>query len=204
MLSKFSFKTIEDCYENIGFGSISPLKVMNKLNEAYRKDNTDIVSNSVNKSSNSRKNSNSDLVIVKNIPNCKVQFAKCCNPIPGDKIIGYITNSNGVSIHSTTCHNITKLEDDLRKIDVSWVNSNVKSFATKIIVKANNRNNILTDVIGKLNELKVNIEGMNTKTTQDKENIMEFLLNISDLNELQKIMKNIKKVDSVFEVKRAK
>ena len=99
---------------------------------------------------------------------------------------------------------ITKLEDDLRKIDVSWVNNNVKSFATKIIVKANNRNNILTDVIGKLNELKVNIEGMNTKTTQDKENIMEFLLNISDLNELQKIMKNIKKVDSVFEVKRAK
>ena len=204
MLSKFSFKTIEDCYENIGFGSISPLKVMNKLNEAYRKDNTDIVSNNVNKSANLRKNSNSDLVIVKNIPNCKVQFAKCCNPIPGDKIIGYITNSNGVSIHSTTCHNITKLEDDLRKIDVSWVNSNVKSFATKIIVKANNRNNILTDVIGKLNELKVNIEGMNTKTTQDKENIMEFLLNISDLNELQKIMKNIKKVDSVFEVKRAK
>lgn len=204
MLSKFSFKTIEDCYENIGFGSISPLKVMNKLNEAYRKDNTDIVSNSVNKSAKSRKNSNSDLVIVKNIPNCKVQFAKCCNPIPGDKIIGYITNSNGVSIHSTTCHNITKLENDSRKIDVSWINNNVKSFATKIIVKANNRNNILTDVIGKLNELKVNIEGMNTKTTQDKENIMEFLLNISDLNELQKIMKNIKKVDSVFEVKRAK
>lgn len=64
--------------------------------------------------------------------------------------------------------------------------NNNTSFITKIVVKANNRNNILTDVISKLNELKVNIEGMNTKTTQDRENIMEFSLNISDVAQLQK------------------
>lgn len=82
--------------------------------------------------------------------------------------------------------------------------NNNTSFTTKIVVKANNRNNILTDVISKLNELKVNIEGMNTKTTQDRENIMEFSLNISDVAQLQKIIRNLKKVDSVFEVKRLK
>ena len=65
------------------------------------------------------------------------------------------------------------------------------------------RSNII-DVISKLNELKVNIEGMNTKTTQDRENIMEFSLNISDVAQLQKIIRNLKKVDSVFEVKRLK
>lgn len=204
MLKKFSLKTIEDCYENIGFGSISPLKVMNKLNEAYKKDNANIVSDIVNKSAISRKKSNSDLVIVENIPNCKIQFAKCCNPIPGDEIIGYITNSNGVSVHTLGCNNISKLVDSSRKINVSWTKSDVSSFTTKIIVKANNRNNILTDVISKLNELKVNINGMNTKTTQDKENIMEFTLNITNINELQKTIKTIKKVDSVFEVRRAK
>lgn len=64
--------------------------------------------------------------------------------------------------------------------------NNNTSFTAKIVVKANNRNNILTDVISKLNELKVNIEGMNTKTTQDRENIMEFSLNISDVAQLQK------------------
>lgn len=204
MLLKLNFNTIEDCYENIGFGSVSPLKVINKLNEAYKKDNENVVETLSNKLNTHKKKSNSDLVVVENIPNCKVKFSKCCNPIPGDKIVGYITNSNGVSVHTANCNNITKLGNDLRKINVSWAQNNVSSFITKIIVKANNRSNILTDVISKLNELKVKIEGINTKTTSDKENIMEFILNISDINELQQIIRNLKVIDSVFEVKRAK
>ena len=204
MLNSFSFKTIEDCYENIGFGSISPLKVMNKLNEAYKKDNRDIVKEVQNRANNTKRKTNSDLVIVDGISNCKVQFAKCCSPIPGDEIIGYITNSNGVSIHTKTCKNMLRQENMSRTISVSWVKENITSFTAKIIVKANNRNGILTDVITKLNELKINIESMNTKITTDKENIMEFSLSISDISELQKIIKEIKKIDSVFEVKRSR
>lgn len=204
MLNSFSFKTLDDCYENIGFGSISPLKVMNKLNEAYKKENRDIVKEVQSRSNNTKRKTNSDLVIVDGISNCKVQFAKCCSPIPGDEIIGYITNSNGVSIHTKTCKNILRQENMSRTIAVSWVKENITSFTAKIIVKANNRNGILTDVITKLNELKINIESMNTKITTDKENIMEFSLSISDISELQKIIKEIKKIDSVFEVKRSR
>ncbi len=204
LLSKFNFSTIEDCYENIGFGSISILKIMNKLKEIYEKYNPNIIDSYTNKNKGLLKESNFNLVNVENIPNCKIQFAKCCNPIPGDEIIGYITNSNGVSIHNINCNNITKLKNSSRKINVCWAKSEVSSFSTKIIVKANNRKSILTDVISKLNELKVKIEGMNTKVTQDKENIMEFTISISDLTELQQIMRNLKKIDSVFEVKREK
>lgn len=204
MLKSFSFKTIEDCYENIGFGSVSPLKVMNKLNEAYKKENRDIVKEVQSRANNAKRKTNSDLVIVDGISNCKVQFAKCCTPIPGDEIIGYITNSNGVSIHTKTCKNILRQENKSRTISVSWVKENITSFTAKIIVKANNRNGILTDVITKLNELKINIESMNTKITTDKENIMEFSLSITDVSELQKIIKEIKKIDSVFEVKRVR
>lgn len=204
MLKSFSFKTIEDCYENIGFGSVSPLKVMNKLNEAYKKENRDIVKEVQSRTNNTKRKTNSDLVIVDGISNCKVQFAKCCTPIPGDEIIGYITNSNGVSIHTKTCKNILRQENKSRTISVSWVKENITSFTAKIIVKANNRNGILTDVITKLNELKINIESMNTKITTDKENIMEFSLSITDVSELQKIIKEIKKIDSVFEVKRVR
>ena len=204
MLNSFSFKTLDDCYENIGFGSISPLKVMNKLNEAYKKENRDIVKEVQSRSNNTKRKTNSDLVIVDGISNCKVQFAKCCSPIPGDEIIGYITNSNGVSIHTKTCKNMLRQENMSRTISVSWVKENITSFTAKIIVKANNRNGILTDVITKLNELKINIESMNTKITTDKENIMEFSLSISDISELQKIIKEIKKIDSVFEVKRSR
>ncbi len=204
MLKSFSFKTIEDCYENIGFGSVSPLKVMNKLNEAYKKENRDIVKEVQSRANNAKRKTNSDLVIVDGISNCKVQFAKCCTPIPGDEIIGYITNSNGVSIHTKTCKNMLRKENTSRTIAVSWVKENITSFTAKIIVKANNRNGILTDVITKLNELKINIESMNTKITTDKENIMGFSLSISDVSELQKIIKEIKKIDSVFEVKRSR
>ena len=204
MLNSFSFKTLDDCYENIGFGSISPLKVMNKLNEAYKKENRDIVKEVQSRSNNTKRKTNSDLVIVDGISNCKVQFAKCCSPIPGDEIIGYITNSNGVSIHTKTCKNMLRQENMSRTISVSWVKENITSFTAKIIVKANNRNGILTDVITKLNELKINIESMNTKITTDKENIMEFSLSISDISELQRIIKEIKKIDSVFEVKRSR
>lgn len=203
MLKNFSFKTIDDCYENIGFGSVSPLKVVNKLNEVYKKANLVEAFSIKHNIKDSVKKNNSDLVVVEGIDNCKVQFAKCCNPIPGDEIIGYITNSNGVSIHSKECKNIVKY-DKKRNINVSWIKSKNSEFTTKIIVKANNRSNILTDVITTLNSNKVNIESMNTKTSQDKEYIMEFMLCISNLNELQKIMKEIKKVDSVFDVKRSK
>ena len=111
---------------------------------------------------------------------------------------------NGVSIHTKTCKNILRQENKSRTIAVSWVKENITSFTAKIIVKANNRNGILTDVITKLNELKINIESMNTKITTDKENIMGFSLSISDVSELQKIIKEIKKIDSVFEVKRSR
>ena len=187
MLKSFSFKTIEDCYENIGFGSVSPFKVMNKLNEAYKKENRDIVKEVQSRANNAKRKTNSDLVIVDGISNCKVQFAKCCTPIPGDEIIGYITNSNGVSIHTKTCKNILRQENKSRTIAVSWVKENITSFTAKIIVK-----------------LKINIESMNTKITTDKENIMGFSLSISDVSELQKIIKEIKKIDSVFEVKRVR
>lgn len=202
MLKSLKLKTLEECYENIGFGSISVLKVINKLNEGYRKDNVDTSNSTVNKPNKSKRKSNSDLVVVENISNCKVQFAKCCNPIPGDQIVGYITNSNGVSIHTKNCKNMINNENKQRNIKVSWVKTEMSSFIARIIVKANNRKNILTDVITNLNEQKINIEKMTSKTTQDKECIMEFELNILNLNQLQKIIKNIKKVDSVFEVKR--
>ena len=203
MLKSFSFKTIDDCFENIGFGSVSPLKVINKLNEVYKKSNLVEITSITNTVKGSKKKNKSDLVIVDGIPNCKVQFAGCCNPIPGDEIIGYITNSNGVSIHTKQCKNIVKY-DKKRNINVSWIKTKNSEFTSKISVKANNRSNILTDVITILNSNKVNIEAMNTRTTQDKEYIMEFMLCITNLNELQKIMKEIKKVDSVFDVKRAK
>lgn len=202
MLKKSNFNTLEEAYENIGFGSVSPLKVVNKLEEAYSLSLNPQEELKVKNTLSKTRNNENDMVIVENIPNCKVKFAKCCLPIPGDDIIGYITFSNGVSIHRKDCKNLNNLDTSSRVINVSWKPKNKAYFATKIRVKANNRDGLISDLIKVAKDLKINISEMNTKVTEDREVIVELVVDVSDTETLQKIMKSLKKVDSVFDTKR--
>lgn len=202
MLKKSNFNTLEEAYENIGFGSVSPLKVVNKLEEAYSLSLNPQEELKVKNTLSKTRNNENDMVIVENIPNCKVKFAKCCLPIPGDDIIGYITFSNGVSIHRKDCKNLNNLDTSSRVINVSWKPKNKAYFDAKIRVKANNRDGLISDLIKVAKDLKINISEMNTKVTEDREVIVELVVDVSDTETLQKIMKSLKKVDSVFDTKR--
>jgi GTP pyrophosphokinase len=203
MLKKSGFNNIEECYENVGFGSMSILKIMNRLVEAYEEENANNLEvKEIKKDNKERNNSLNNLVIVENIDNCKVQFARCCSPIPGDEIVGYITHSNGVSVHRKNCTNLTDLNMDLRTINVSWKDKVKVDFIAKVCVKANNRDGIITDVLKCLKELKISLESINTRVTQDRENIIDLGINISDVEKLQNIIRQLKKIDSVFEVRR--
>lgn len=203
MLRKSNFNTLDEAYENIGFGSISPLKIVNRIEEAYNLSlNPQDEIKIKNLQSSNIKTNESDMVIVDNIPNCKVKYAKCCMPIPGDDIIGYITFSNGVSIHRKDCANLKNLDISSRSIKVSWKQKNKIDFAAKIRVKANNRDGLIADIIKASKELKINITEMNTKVTEDREVIVELVINVLDTETLQKVMKSFRKLDSVFDVKR--
>jgi len=205
MLKKCNFNTIEECYENIGFGSMSPLKVINRLVEAYEdsiKNDDDIKDIKIVSKKNKIKSD--DLVEVENINNCLVKFAKCCMPIPGDEIIGYITFSNGVSIHRKDCKNLNSLDIKSRTINVKWRAKTKASFITYIRIKANERDGILTDILKTFKDLKIDITEINTKVTQDRENITNVAISIQDIEKLQSAIKALKKIDSVFEVKRVK
>lgn len=205
MLKKCNFNTIEECYENIGFGSMSPLKVINRLVEAYEdsiKNDDDIKDIKIVSKKNKIKSD--DLVEVENINNCLVKFAKCCMPIPGDEIIGYITFSNGVSIHRKDCKNLNSLDINSRTINVKWRAKTKASFITYIRIKANERDGILTDILKTFKDLKIEITEINTKVTQDRENITNVAISIQDIEKLQSAIKALKKIDSVFEVKRVK
>lgn len=201
MLKKYNFNSLDEAYENIGFGSISPLKLINKLEEEYDKKKQP-KSLDIHKKNEHGKKENKDLLVeVENIPNCKVKFAMCCMPIPGDDITGYITLGTGVSVHRKDCKNLEALAST-RLINVKWKNIKKVDFDANIRVRANTSNTIISDVIAKMNELKVNIVKMNTKPTQDKETIMELTLSVKDISSLQDIIKKLKRVDGVFEVKR--
>lgn len=205
MLEKLNFKSVEECFENIGFGVISVKKVMNKVVEEYEKTNkkTEEIKE-IPVISRGAKESHTEGVIVEGIDNCLVKFAKCCNPIPGDNIVGYITFGNGVSVHSSECPNLSGLNMNQRKINVSWREKANLSYETKIIVKANDREGITMDILKILQDEKIKLLGLSSKQTPDRECIVDITVDIASTVDLINIMKHLKKIDSVFDVKRAK
>lgn len=204
VLRKSNFNSLDEVYENIGFGSISVLKIVNRFNEEYEKNKElDIDKVAKHKVVNNNLKNKNNLIEVEGIKNCKVKFAMCCSPIPGDDIKGYITLGNGISIHRADCVNIKALENTpSRFINVKWKNELKGDFEAKIVVKANASSSVLTEVLKKISDLKVQVIQISSRVTHDRENIMDLKVSVANIEMLQSVIKNLKKVDSVFEVKR--
>lgn len=207
MLEKYNFNTIEDAYENLGFGVLSVKKVVNKLVEEYSKENITEVEKvelaKENKVERKAKN-DTDGIVVEGIDNCLVKLARCCSPLPGDDIVGYISAGKGVSVHRADCKNLEALNIRDRRINVSWREKAKVSYQTVLRVKANDRAGVAMEVLKKAQENKIGVANFNARQTSDRECIMDMTVTIETIEELQKLMKEIRKVDSVFEVKRAK
>lgn len=202
MLKKSNFNSLEEAYENIGFGSISPLRVVNRLEEAYNDSLKTTEDVKVREKKKKSKEEEKNVVEVENIPNCKVKYAKCCLPIPGDDIIGYITFSNGVTIHRRDCKNLQNLDIGSRSINVKWKQMVKANFEAVIKVKANNRDLVIADVLKKMKDMKIDVNGINSRVTPDREIIIELVVAVPNTEILLKVLKEIKKIDSVFETKR--
>ena len=206
VIEKMKYKDQEECYENIGFGILSPKKVLNKLIEEYNEKNginheeeqVEIVEHK------STSKGNIDGVEVEGIDNCLVKFAKCCNPLPGDEIVGYITFGKGVSVHRADCPNLVGINVNERRIGVKWKEKANVSYQAAVIVKANDRTGISMEVLKLLQDMKVKLHGFTAKDTEDRTCIIDIKLEITSVDELQKIIKALRKIDSVYEVKRAK
>ena len=205
VVEKMKFKNQEECYENIGFGILSPKKVLNKLVEEYNaKNNIEPEEGEEIIEEKKQVKGNVDGVEVEGIDNCLVKFARCCNPLPGDEIVGYITFGKGVSVHRSDCSNLVGLNVNERKIGVKWKEKSNISYQAAVIVKANDRTGLSMEVLKLLQDMKVKTHGFTAKDTEDRICIIEIKLEISSVDELQKIIKNLRKIDSVYEVKRAK
>lgn len=203
MLDKLNFKTLEDCFEAIGTGAITPKRVINKLVEDIRKEDS-VTITPVNKPKRNAKSLVNDGIEVKGISDCLVKFARCCNPLPGDSIVGYITIGKGVSVHRADCPNLVSLDIAQRRIDVNWKSENKALYAAKIIVTANDRTGITVDILKLLQENKIKILGFTGKTMPNNSCEVDISLEVNSVDNLQKVIKEIKKIDSVYDVKRAK
>jgi guanosine-3',5'-bis(diphosphate) 3'-pyrophosphohydrolase len=142
---------------------------------------------------------------VKGIENCLVRLSRCCNPVPGDEIIGYVTRGRGVSVHRKDCVNVTGArEEKERLIEVQWYTAGNASYKAEITIMANDRTQLLMEVTNTLGEAKIPLKAMNARTTRDQIAIIGLTLEIVDTEQLEKIIKKLRKVDGVFEVTRSK
>ena len=208
-LDRYKYANIEDMYASVGFGAISAGKIIAKMLEEYKKVNQDDDIEKKLEALVNQKRTNNNVpksgIIVKGIDNCLIKLSKCCNPVPGDNIIGYITKGRGVSIHTTDCVNIKELlQEPNRIIDVEWVGEKSSSYNVDIEVYSNDRIGLLADIIKAIYDVKTKLVAVNSKANKDRIVITEITIEVQNLEELNKALKTIRKVDSVFEVKRKK
>lgn len=207
MLDRYKYKNIEDMYAAVGFGANSAVKVIARMLQEYRKEhqeeNVEEKIEELRKQKESKQKPSSSGVVVEGIDNCLVKLSKCCNPLPGDEIIGYITKGRGVSVHRKDCVNVKDLlTEENRIIDVKWYEEAKENYNVTLEVLANDRKGLLVDILNTVKETKANLMGVSTKTTKERIAIMEIDLEVENIEELNKVIRNIKKVDSVYEVRR--
>ena len=208
-LNRYKFNSIEDMYASVGFGAISSGKVIARILEEYRKvhkeENVEQKLEELSKEKNTAKPSKSGIV-VKGIDNCLVKLSKCCNPVPGDNIVGYITRGRGVSVHRADCKNLKDLflDEENRMIDVYWYTEKEAAYNVDIEIFANDRSGLLADIISQISTTKTKLVAVNCRANKERIAITDITIEVEDLEQLNNVLKAIRKVDSVYEVKRKK
>ncbi len=210
VFEKYKYKDLDEMYAAVGFGANSAVKIIARMLQEYKKvheeENIEQKLEELSARRNTKTKPSDSGVVVRGIDNCLVKLSKCCNPLPGDEIVGYITKGRGVSVHRKDCQNIKDLiSEENRMIDVEWYNQdNESSYSVDIEVFSNDRSGLLVDILKELGTTKAKLMGVNTKTTKEKIAIMDLSIEIENLDELNKAIKAIRKVDSVYEVHRRK
>jgi guanosine-3',5'-bis(diphosphate) 3'-pyrophosphohydrolase len=202
---KFNLLASEDVYAAVGYGGVSPHQIITRLRDEYRKkygeEEEQFPSVDLKPWKGAAKAARG--VRVQGLANILVRFSRCCNPLPGDEIIGFITRGKGVSIHRQDCSNVARAKGDKsRFIKVDWEADESLSYPVEIEVTAIDRTNLLSEIMHTVSESKVNIIAINGRTTKDKVAIVYLTFAVKNLEHLEHIMNKIKRVKDIFSVRR--
>lgn len=204
---RYKYNTLDDMYASVGFGGITVNKIIAKLLDEYRKNHEEedleqkIEELATTKPSRVKPSKTG--VVVKGIDNCLVKLSKCCSPLPGDDIVGYITKGRGVSVHRTDCVNVKDLfNEENRMIEVYWFDDVKGSYNVEIEVLANDRAGLLRDVIKQIENTKAKLMGVNTRTTKTGIAIINVTVEVENISELNRLINLFRNIESVYEVNR--
>ena len=205
--------TEEEMFAACGYGGIPVSTVLLRLIELYKKSKeAEESKHSIEqiieklKAQGPKTTKNGTGVLVKGEAGVMVRMAKCCSPVPGDDIIGYITRGRGVSIHRSDCTSLGHTPEDLeRMIEVSWDGSSGESFHVGIDIQAYDRNGLLMEVMAVLSELKITITNINAKVQEDTKTVsINVVVDIRDISQLDFVMTKLRRIREVYTVQRSK
>jgi GTP pyrophosphokinase len=202
---------VDDVYSSLGYGGLTANQVITKLKEEYRKTlkpedrDAEIIERQAEKAQEKSSKHKNTGVRVKGVDNILIRFSKCCNPVPGDEIVGYITKGRGVSVHQKDCPNVSDLmTEEERFIEVEWNSQTKVSYNADVEVRATDRKGLLAEITTIIDESKVNINSFHSRTTKDKMAVINFILEITDIEQLNKLIRKFRKIEGVIDVFRAK
>ena len=215
VMHKYGFRDWDSVLAAVGHGGLKEGQILNKMQELYDKEHkkeltdeevlSEVAENAQTKLIRPKSQSG---IVVKGIDDVAVRFSKCCSPVPGDEIVGFVTRGRGVSIHRTDCVNVINLSeiDRGRLIDAEWQVSAAENTGEKYLAEikifANNRNGLLADISKALTEKNIDILSMNTRTSKQGIATLATSFEISSRDELQRIIDKIRMIDSVIDIER--
>lgn len=217
ILKRLSFKSLDDMYAAIGYGGVTSLKLIGRLREdiqrilhqhqAERQAEVPVEGQpEVTRPAVPVREHSEQGIVVQGLSNCLVKFSKCCSPVPGDEIVGFITRGYGVSVHRKDCPNADPSrrppEEAGRWIKVSWGGKTRESYRTNLQVVSKDRPNLLVDISTILSAAKVHVSSLNARSTADGFALISLAVDVSDSQQLQAVMRRLEQISGVMRVTR--
>lgn len=215
LLKKVSYTSLDEMYAAIGYGGMAATRAVNRIKDELARQQhavdkrtvLDKVTEAAERREQMAKKAGKPVhgILVEGLDNCLIKFSRCCTPVPGDDIIGYITRGQGVSIHRTDCENARRRaerpEDDGRWLNVSWADEIHESYTTTLTVVSRERGGLVMDIATVMNALNTKVRSINARDTGDK-SIVVITLEIKGLDELKSVINRIQGISGVVEVNR--
>ena len=205
------FNSADDFFAAIGYGGISINKLMPHIKDEYVKEfkqpepvEEDIIK--ISKPAQQKRTKSQEGVVIEGIDNCLIKLSKCCSPLPGDNIIGFITRGHGVSIHKRDCTNVPKVielsDEPDRWIAASWDNSAKEDFTATVSIACLDRVGLMADISKMIADMRVMIYGINTKSKKDGRASIELTIGVNGKEHLNSVMAKLRKINGVLDIDR--
>ena len=215
-LERFNYQTNEDLYAAVGYGEVSPLTLANRLTEEERREQQiekekqrvqEILNQPAKKEPEKMKIRHEGGIVIQGVQNLLVRISRCCNPVPGDEIVGYITKGRGISIHRADCPNVASSSGNAdRLIDVEWedTTNNKKEYDADLEIHGYDRSGLLNDILQVISAQSRKLVSVDARSNKEKQAIVRITVSIQNLSHLQTIVDKIKQVPDVYSVHRVK